>query len=271
MIAVCPDVARLGDAVEIGYAEAGSGTPIVFLHGFPHNRTLWAPQVAALFPFARCITPDLRGFGESPARPPYDMDRYADDVASLLDALGVRRAVIAGVSMGGYVAVAFWRRHRARVRGLLLADTRAGADDEATRARRRDLIAAARNGGSAAVADRMIEGMLGRRIRARAPGLVGWVHAMLAAAPVEGSIGALEAMIARPDSTADLPTIDVPTLVVAGEDDVLIPVAEARAMQAAIRGSRLEVIAGAGHLPNVERPSAFNQLTGEVLLSLTAD
>lgn len=271
MIALCPDVARLGDVVEVGYDDVGGGTPVVLLHGFPHNRSLWAPQVTALFPFARCIVPDLRGFGESPARPPYDMDRYADDVASLMDALGVRQAVIAGISMGGYVAFALWRRHRARVRGLLLADTRAGADDEAGRQRRRELIEAARKGGSAAVADRTIEGMLGRRTRARAPGLVGSVHTMLAAAPAEGAIGALEAMIARPDSTPTLGTIDVPTLVVVGEDDVLTPPAEARALHAAIRGSRLEVIGGAGHLSNVERPAAFNQVTGEFLLSLNVD
>jgi pimeloyl-ACP methyl ester carboxylesterase len=270
VIAHCADVAAGGGSVEIGYSDTGMGAPVVFLHGFPHNRSLWAPQVTAFFPFARCIAPDLRGFGESPARPPYGMDRYADDVASLLDALGVARAVIAGVSMGGYVAFAFWRRHRERVRALLLADTRPGPDDEAARGRRRDLIAAARKGGSPAVADRMIEGMIGRRTRARSPGLVGAVHSMLAAAPVEGTIGALEAMIARPDSTPDLATIDVPTLVVVGEDDVLTPVAESRAMHAAIGGSRLEVIAGAGHLPNLERPAAFNQVTGEFILALRA-
>ena len=269
MIAHCPDVAAPGGVVEVGYTDSGTGTPVVFLHGFPHDRSLWAPQVTALLPVARCIAPDLRGFGESPPRPPYGMDRYADDVVSLLDALGVARAVIVGVSMGGYVAFALWRRHRARVRALLLSDTRPGPDDAEGAARRRDLIAAARAGGSRAVADRMIEGMLGRRTRARAPGLVGAVHAMLAAAPVEGAIGALEAMIARPDSTPDLATIDVPTLIVVGEDDVLTPVAESRAMHEAIRGSRLEVIAGAGHLPNLERPAAFNQVTGEFLLSLS--
>ena len=271
MIAVCPDVARLGDVVEVGYDDVGSGTPVVFLHGFPHNRSLWAPQLQALFPFARCVAPDLRGFGESPARPPFDMDRYADDVASLLDAVGVGRAVIAGLSMGGYVAFAFWRRHRARVRALLLADTRAGADGEDGRRRRREMIAAGQAGGSAAIAEQMMPGMVGRRTRERSPSLVDSVHAMLAAAPLEGAIGALEAMMGRPDSTGTLPEIDVPTLVVVGEDDVLTPVAEARAMHAAIRGSRLEVISGAGHVSNLERPAAFNQVAGEFLLALDRD
>lgn len=271
MIAVCPDAARFGDVVEIAYDDVGSGTPIVLLHGFPHNRSLWASQTNALFSLARCITPDLRGFGGSPALPPYDMDRYADDVASLLDALGVGRAVIGGVSMGGYVAFAFWRRHRERVRALLLADTRAGADDEAARLKRRELIAVARAGGGAAVAERMIVGMVGKRTRERCPALVQAVHHMLASAPTEGAIGALEAMMARPDSTSLLSDIDVPTLVVVGEDDALTPVAEAEAMHAAIRGSRLEIIAGAGHLANFERPAAFNQVLGEFVLALDFD
>jgi pimeloyl-ACP methyl ester carboxylesterase len=270
VIVRCPDVASAGDVVEVGYTDAGSGAPIVFIHGFPHNRSLWAPQVTALSALTRCLAPDLRGFGESPSRPPYTMDRYADDVVSLLDALGIARAVIAGVSMGGYVAFALWRRHPARVRALLLSDTRPGPDDEVGKGRRRELIAAARAEGSRGIADRMIDGMLGRRTRSRAPGLVGAVHAMLAAGPADGAIGALEAMIARPDSTPDLATIDVPTLLVVGEDDVLTPVAESRAMHRAIAASRLEVISGAGHLPNVERPAAFNHVTGEFLLSLDA-
>ena len=128
--------------VEIGYDDLGAGDPIVFLHGFPHSRALWAPQINALVDRARCIAPDLRGFGESTAAPPFTMDQYADDVAALLDALHIERAVICGLSMGGYVALAFWRRHRARVRGLVLMDTRAGADSPETRIKRNDMIIA---------------------------------------------------------------------------------------------------------------------------------
>lgn len=220
----------------------------------------------ALSAFGRCIAPDLRGFGESDIAPPYAMDQYADDLAALLNALGVREPVVlAGLSMGGYVAFAFWRRHRARVRALVLADTRAGADGDTARVKRRQLIATARTEGSAAVADIQITGLLGKRTRSKRPALVSEVRAMLASAPPEGIVGASEAMLTRPDSTPDLAGVGVPTLIVVGEDDVTTPHAEAAAMHAAVRGSRLEVIPGAGHLSNLERPSAFNQVVSEFL------
>jgi pimeloyl-ACP methyl ester carboxylesterase len=259
----------LGSEIEMGYDDVGVGLPVVLLHGFPHHRGLWAPQLGALVDRCRCIAPDLRGFGATVPSGPYSMDRYADDVAALLDRLGVERAVVGGLSMGGYVAFAFWRRHRARVRALLLADTRAGADDAAARGRRDQMIALVRDRGSGAVADAMITGMVGKTTRARNPEVVDAIHAMLEAAPVEGVVGALEALRDRPDSTPTLATIDVPTLVVVGEEDALTPPAEARAMHAAIAGSRLEVIPEAGHVSNVERPAAFNHVVSEFLGVLT--
>src|SRR5437764_8737895 len=120
-------IALVGDT-EIAYDDVGSGLPVVFLHAFPLNRTMWDPQLGALVGECRCIAIDLRGFGDSKGAEPYTMDRYADDVAGVLDTLQIERAVIVGLSMGGYVAFAFWRRHRERVRGLVLADTRASAD-----------------------------------------------------------------------------------------------------------------------------------------------
>lgn len=250
---------------EICYDDVGQGEPIVFLHGFPHNRTLWNAQLAALQGEARCIAPDLRGFGGSRGAPPYSMDQYADDVAALLAALGIGSAVICGLSMGGYVAMAFWRRHRARVQGLVLMDTRAGSDPPEGRARRDEMIALARERGSAAVADAMITGMVGKRTREKCPEVVDEVHRMLASAPVEGVIGALQALRDRPDSTATLGTIDVPALIVVGSDDVLTPPSEAALMHAAIRGSTLEIIADAGHVANVERPAAVNHVLAEFL------
>jgi pimeloyl-ACP methyl ester carboxylesterase len=217
---------------------------------------------------ARCVAPDLRGFGESEIRGPFSMDRYADDVIAMLDALQIERAVIAGLSMGGYVAFALWRRHRARVRALVLADTRPGADTPEATAKRRELIGLARVKGSAAVADAQITGMVGRTTRDSRPDVMDAVHSMLTVAPVEGIIGALEAMIARPDSTPTLATIDVPTLVVVGDEDVLTPPKEARAMHEAIAGSRLEILERAGHVSNVERPAAFNHVLSEFVGTL---
>lgn len=254
-------------ATEICYDDVGEGDAIVFLHGFPHNRDLWVAQLGALQGQARCIAPDLRGFGDSKGGggPPYSMDQYADDVAALLDALAIERAVICGLSMGGYVAMAFWRRHRARVRGLILMDTRAGGDTPEGRERRNEMITLARAKGSGAVADAMITGMVGKRTREKCPEVVEEVHRMLASAPLPGVIGALEALRERPDSTATLGTIDVPTLIIVGSDDVITPPSEAALMHAAIPGSTLEVIANAGHVSNVERPAAVNHLIGEFL------
>jgi pimeloyl-ACP methyl ester carboxylesterase len=261
-------VVTLCDGVEIAYDDVGSGIPVAFIHGFPHNRSLWAPQVSGLLDRARCIAPDLRGFGDSSRHGPFTIDQFADDVALLLRTLGVTRAVVVGLSMGGYVAFSLWRRHRALVRGLVLADTRAGADTDEARATRQALIEVARTRGSGAVADGQITGMIGKTTRAKRPAMIDEVHRMLESASVEGIVGALEAMMARPDSTATLATIDVPTLVVVGDEDVLTPRSEAEILHDAIRSSRLEVIEHAGHVSNFERPAAFNHVLSEFLASL---
>jgi 3-oxoadipate enol-lactonase len=255
-------IARV-NGIQLSYDEVGTDLPIVFLHAFPLDRSMWAPQVGALVRQGRCVAPDLRGFGASTPAPPYSMDQYADDVAALLDLLGAHPAVVVGLSMGGYVAFAFWRRHRARVRALVLADTRSGADTDEGREKRRRLIEVARTRGSGTVAEMQIATMIGETTRQRRPEVVETVRAMMAAAPVEGIVGALEAMMARPDSTPTLATIDVPTLIVVGEEDALTPPKEAQAMHEEIRGSRLEIVAQAGHICNLERPAAFTHVLSE--------
>jgi pimeloyl-ACP methyl ester carboxylesterase len=260
-------ITLVGDA-EIAFDDIGSGIAVVFLHAFPLNRTMWEPQVGALLTECRCITIDFRGFGDSPAVPPYSMDRYADDVAGVLEALQIEQAVIVGLSMGGYVAFALWRRHRHRIRGLVLADTRAGADTPEGASKRRQMIEVARSQGSTAIANLQIALLMGATTREKRPDTYDAVHRTIAQAPVEGIVGALEAMVSRPDSAPTLSTINVPTLVIAGEEDTLIPLSEARALQAGIAGSRLEILSQAGHLPNLERPSAFNTVITEFLASL---
>jgi 3-oxoadipate enol-lactonase len=251
------------NGIQLSYDDIGSDLPIVFLHAFPLERSMWAPQVGALIRQGRCIAPDLRGFGASTPAPPYSMDQYADDIAALLDTLGARPGVVVGLSMGGYIAFAFWRRHRAKVRALVLADTRAGADTDEAREKRRRLIEVARSRGSGSLAEMQTTSMVGETTRQRRPEVVEKVRSMMAAAPVEGIVGALDAMMARPDSTPTLATIDVPTLIVVGEEDALTPPKEAQAMQEKIRGSRLEVIAEAGHICNMERPAAFTRVVSE--------
>lgn len=260
-------IALVGDT-EIAFDDNGSGLAVVFLHAFPLNRTMWDPQVGALVGECRCIPIDFRGLGESSARPPYSVGRYADDVVAVLDTLQIERAVIVGLSLGGYVSFALWRQHRDRVRAFVLADTRAGGDTVETVARRHELIELAETQGSAAVANAQIAALVGKTTRDKRPDIYDSAHRMMSQAPEAGVVGALEAMIARPDSTPTLSTIDVPTLIIVGDEDVATPPKEARQLHAAIRGSRLEVLQQAGHLSNMERPAAFNTVVTEFLGSL---
>jgi pimeloyl-ACP methyl ester carboxylesterase len=252
----------------LAHADVGQGLPVVLLHAFPLNRMMWEPQIAALFGECRCIVPDLRGFGDSPKSGPYSMDQMADDVMALLDVLQIERAVFGGLSMGGYVVFNILRRYRRRVRALLLADTRAAADTPEGRKKRDDLIALARSEGAGAVGERQIIGLTGKDTREKQPELADRIRAVMAGESVDGIVGALEAMKARADSTDLLASIDVPTLVVVGDQDVITPPKEARAMHQQIRGSRLEIIPGAGHLSNMERPAAFNAALSDFVGSL---
>ena len=260
-------ITLVGDT-EIAFDDIGSGMPVVFLHAFPLNRTMWEPQVGALVAECRCITIDFRGFGDSPAAPPFSMDRYADDAVGVLDSLQIEQAVVVGLSMGGYAAFSLWRRHRHRVRALVLADTRSGADTPEGVEKRRTLIEVARTQGSTAVANLQIAALMGTTTREKRPDIYDAVHRTIAQAPVEGIVGALEAMMGRADSTPTLATINVPTLVIVGDEDTLTPVGEARALHAGIAGSRLEILAQAGHLSNLERPAAFNTVVTEFLATL---
>ena len=257
-------------SLEVGYDDVGTGIPVLFAHAFPLNRTMWAPNVSGLVDRCRCVAMDFRGFGDTTIAPPYSMEQYADDLAHLLNVLRIEKVVLVGCSMGGYVSFAFWRRHRDRVRALVLADTRSGADSEETIARRRHLIELARGEGSTAVANAQIASIVGKTTREKQPDTYDAVHRMMAQSPADGIIGALEAMMLRSDSTPLLPGIDVPTLIVVGDEDVPTPPKEARAMHEKIPGSTLEVISGAGHLSNLERPAAFNHVLTEFLVTLTA-
>jgi 3-oxoadipate enol-lactonase len=251
--------------LEVAYDEAGSGPPLLFIHGWPHNRTLWAGQLSGLATQARCFAPDLRGFGGSTVREPYSIAQYADDLAALLDARGIARAVVCGLSMGGYVALALLRRHRPKVRGLILTSTRATADSDEAREKRARLIEFVRERGVEALAGRQLRAMVGATTFEARPVVLESLRQMMAAAPAAGVIGALGAMAERADATDLLPTIDVPALVIGGAEDGFTPPDELRAMAAQIPDSRFELLAGCGHACAYERPAAFNHVVGEFL------
>jgi len=255
----------------LGYDDAGRGLPVLFLHGFPHDRTLWAHQRTALAARVRCIVPDLRGFGESDGVA-HDIDSYADDAVALLDALAVEEAVVCGLSMGGYIAMGMWRRHADRIRGLVLCDTKAGADSTEQRAARNTMIAMARTDGAAAVAAAQIAKMVGEQTHRERPETVQSVLAMMGRQSVGAITGALQALRDRPDSRETLASITVRTLVLVGEHDVLTPPAEAQAMMALIpahAGARMETIEGAGHLSCVERPAAVTHALADFLATFS--
>lgn len=256
-------------SVTLAWEEAGRGLPVVLLHAFPLNRRMWEPQRDALARRYRVITPDFRGHGKSEV-PAEDstMERLAEDVRGLLDELKLERVVLGGLSMGGYVAFAFYRKYAARVAALILADTRAAADSEEGRQGRYELAAVAEKEGSGAVAERMLPKLLAASTHQNQPQVVAAVREMILSTSPAGIARALRGMAARPDSSDLLPRIHCPTLVLVGEQDTLTPPAEAEKLAQAIPGARLEIIAGAGHLSNLEQPARFTHLVEDFLAGL---
>lgn len=262
---------------ELSYLESGleqtPGQTLVLLHGFPLNADMWEPQREALPGGWRLLAPHFRGLGGSASLPdttPDDrrsMDDYAADVEALLDTLGVARAVVCGLSMGGYAAFALFRRAPGRFRGMILADTRPQADSADARAGRLKLIELARRGGPPAVADEMLPKLLAPA--SRQANVERRVRSIAEANTTAGLVGALLRMMRRPDSVPLLGQIACPALVVVGSEDRLTPPDVAREMQRQIPSARLEVIDGAGHLPNLEQPEAFNAALSRFLVSIT--
>jgi len=255
------------NGIEVFYRDEGKGAPIVLLHAFPLSGEMWRPQIDALCDRFRVIAPDLRGFGrtEAPAGP-YGLDAMAADVIALLDALGVERFVLGGLSMGGYLAFALLRRiDRSRVQGLLLADTRAEADTDDGRANRLKMAARAETEGSGPIAEAMIGRLLGRTTIETRPEVVERVKALIRENTGTGIAGAQRAMAARPDSTALLGELSMPALVLVGEEDPLTTPGDAAGMAAALPNARCATIPKAGHLSNLERPDAFNLYVADLL------
>jgi len=258
----------LVNGITIASSDQGTGLPIVFLHGFPLNRTMWAAQENALCSQFRIITIDLRGHGESDA--PlwrYTLEQSADDVIALLDHLGIQRALFVGLSMGGYILFAFHRKYAARVKGLILADTKAQADTEEGRNGRFQLAQIAYKKGPSAIADVMVPKLLSPATIQTSPDLVQQVRAMIEGSQISGIAGDLMAMALRPDSVPLLSRITCPTQIIVGELDQPTPPSDAKLMAEHIPHARLAIIPNAAHLTNLEQPEAFNQIVTAFALS----
>lgn len=242
--------------------EAGSpaGRALVLLHAFPLTSAMWRPQLDAQPAGWRVIAPDFAGLGDSDDHDVATVafDDYPRDIVAMLDRLGVRQAVLCGLSLGGYVALAVARIAPERVRGLVLADTKAAADSVQAREGRTRLLDVLSERGVDGVADEMIPKLLGETTRRQRPALAGDVRSIILTNDPEGIRRAILRLMHRPDATPGLSKIDAPTLVLAGAEDVVTPPSDAEALAGAIRGASLQTIDAAGHLSSLEQPAAFN-------------
>jgi 3-oxoadipate enol-lactonase len=244
--------------------ESGRGKPLLLLHAFPLSADLWRPQLDAPPDGWRVIAPDLQ---VAPGSRP-SMDDYAAGVEAVAASLALDGAVVGGLSMGGYVIFALLRRARLSIRALVLADTRAEADTDEGRANRKKMIALAEAEGAAGVAREMVPKLLGQTTLRQRPGVVATVRRLIDSSSPQAITSALQAMMHRPDSTSLLASIDVPALVIVGEEDGLTPPPNSESLHRGIRGSRLERIPEAGHLSSLERPDVFNEALGGFLRGL---
>jgi pimeloyl-ACP methyl ester carboxylesterase len=246
--------------IEIAYDDVGSGPAVVLLHGYPFNRSMWRAQVEELRKNHRVIVPDLRGHGESAVTPgPTTMESMALDVASLLESLNISRATIGGLSMGGYVALAFYRLFPLRVRALVLADTRAQADTDEGKQNREQQAEKALREGLGVIADALLPKLLAPKTVTERPDIVRRLREMMVGTQPEGAAAALRGMAVRRDQTSFLSRIISPTLILVGSNDAITPKADSELLHKEIGGSRLQILDGAGHVSNLERAEEFNR------------
>jgi pimeloyl-ACP methyl ester carboxylesterase len=241
--------------------SSGAGTPVVLLHAFPLDGRMWAPQVEALAGSYQLIVPDLRGFGAAGEQAVEEagMDLLADDVARLLDDRGLDRVVLGGLSLGGYVALAFVRRHADRLGGLLLLDTKASADTEPARADRLRMAERVLAEGTGFLPEAMVPRLLGKTSLEERPELVEHVTVLTREQDPRAVAGAQRGMAARPEATDVLAGIAVPTLVMHGEEDAIIGPEVGRELAAAIPDARFLLVERAGHLASMEQPEVVNE------------
>ena len=254
------------DDADIFYEVLGSGPPVVLLHPFPANHELWKPAAQALVSRYRVILPDLRGHGDSGiGTGPAVMQKHAADIARVLDHEAVRRAPLVGVSIGGYVLFEFWRKYRARVEALVLCNTKAQEDTPEARAGRLQAAADVMERGTEPFFESMLPKLLGKTTHSTRPALVDGVRRMMRKMSPEDVAMVQRGMAERPDSVETLKAINVPTLIVTGDEDIFTGVAEAELMRQNVQNSRMKVIPKAGHYSPWEQPEEVGKLVRQLL------
>ena len=258
------------NGIELNVFDAGSGPPVLFVHGFPLNHAMWRAQLDSLAPKYRVIAPDLRGFGGSDVTEgTVSMEQFADDLAALLDALGVTEPVtLCGLSMGGYIAWQFVRKHSGRLRGLILCDTKAAPDTADAAAQRHKTVEMVLSEGMRPLVASMQPKLLSEATLAARPEVLAELQRMMARCPPAGVAAALRGMAARPDANPLLASIRVPTLVLCGADDKITPPSEMRKVAAAIPGAEYVEVPEAGHMSPMEQPETVNAAMWKFLHSL---
>ncbi len=258
-------------ALSLVYEDKGPDKgrmPLVLVHGHPFDRTMWTPQLTEFSRTRRVIAPDLRGYGASPVVPGVTpLSVFADDIAALLDDLGVDRFVLAGLSMGGQIVMECWARFPERIAGMVLADTFPAAETEEGRAGRYAMAERLLREGMRGYADEVLHRMVAPYADVE---VAAHVHRMMTATSPEGAAAALRGRAERPDYRDLLTRVTVPALVVVGEDDTYTPVADAEALHAGLPDATLHVVTAAAHLPNLERPEEFNKALADFLAQVDA-
>jgi 3-oxoadipate enol-lactonase len=252
------------NGVTLSYEERGTDKPgrppVVLLHGFPLDSRMWEAQLPVLADAGRrVIAPDLRGFGKSKSDTPFTLESLADDVHALLTAIGASPCVLVGLSMGGYVALAYAKKYAGDLRGLALVDTKAETDTAEGKQGRQKMIDLVRKEGSKAIADQMLPKMLAKDAAEQRPQQAQSLRRIMEACPPKTIEHALAAMHDRPDRSGELASIKVPTLVIVGESDAITPPNVAEAMKQKIPNAQLVVIKGAGHMAPMEQPEQVNR------------
>ena len=257
------------DDADIFFEVLGSGPPVVLLHPFPANRDLWKPAAQALVSHYRVILPDLRGHGDSGiGEGPASMEKHAADIARVFDHEEVRRAVFVGVSIGGYVLFEFWRKYHARVEALVLCNTKAQADNSEARTARLQAAADVMERGTEPFFESMVPKLIGKTTRSTRPDLVEEALRMMRKMSAEDVAMVQRGMADRLDSVETLKTINVPTLIVTGDEDILTGLSEAELMRRNIQGSQMKVIAKAGHYSPWEQPEEVGKVVRQFVDTL---
>lgn len=262
---------RVSSGIEIAYYDSGTGTPIVFLHSFGHNKTMWSPQLTHFLERGyRVVAPDMPGHGDSTFDPAHHtVERIAQSYVELLGALGVPRVILVGISMGGYIALRMWAIKPELIAGLVLSNTKAESDSDEIVARRRAQVGNIRQHGLAEFIHTGAPRRLSPKTLADRPWVLDLITMMNFTVSAEANIATLEAMASKPDDTATLATITVPTLITSGSDDTFIPKDAAAKLKDGIRTAQLHVIQDTGHVSNLESPTQYNRAMDDFLATLT--